>query len=213
MTPKKELRDSFDIFSKEYDEARLEYPEELVDDALKISGIPKDGKILDVGCGPGKATIQFGRRGYDILGLDIGSKLIGVARQKSADFRNIDYKVGVFETTYLPLKEFDLIISAQSWHWLNPYLSNRKANRILNDGGYLALFWNFEAFESSEFMSNLKKLFKQYCPDFPKDYGDANKATEHPTLKKYFKPVKEKIYSRDFDFNTEGIGGLIDSYS
>lgn len=42
-----------------YDEVRPSYPEELVEDVLALSGISEDGRILEIGCGPGKATIPF----------------------------------------------------------------------------------------------------------------------------------------------------------
>ena len=48
---------------------RSDYPEELVEDVLSLSGITSDGRIFEIGCGPGNATVSFARRGYRILGM------------------------------------------------------------------------------------------------------------------------------------------------
>jgi len=39
-------------------------------DILNLSGLPPDGKILEIGCGPGNATVSFARLGYSILGIE-----------------------------------------------------------------------------------------------------------------------------------------------
>ncbi|MBU1111148.1 MAG: class I SAM-dependent methyltransferase, partial [Nanoarchaeota archaeon] len=61
------LGKTFRKVSEEYDSARTGYPEEVIDYILTQSGIGKDGRILDVGCGTGKATTVFAERGYEVV--------------------------------------------------------------------------------------------------------------------------------------------------
>jgi len=57
------LRTTYDEAALLYDEARLGYPEAIFDDVVSLSGIPPAGRILEVGCGTGQATVPFARRG------------------------------------------------------------------------------------------------------------------------------------------------------
>jgi len=66
MNARMSLRTIFDQAALDYDEVRPGYPEELIEDVISISDIPKDGRILEIGCGTGQATISFARRGYSI---------------------------------------------------------------------------------------------------------------------------------------------------
>ena len=66
MNARMSLRTIFDQAALDYDEVRPGYPEELIEDVISISAIPKDGRILEIGCGTGQATIPFAKRGYSI---------------------------------------------------------------------------------------------------------------------------------------------------
>ena len=68
-------RTSFDRVADTYEENRQDYPAELIDDILALSGIQQDGEILEIGCGPGNATIPFAKRGYKITAIELGEHL------------------------------------------------------------------------------------------------------------------------------------------
>ncbi|MDP3990045.1 MAG: class I SAM-dependent methyltransferase [archaeon] len=157
------LKNTFGKVSELYDSSRPSYPTVLINDVLALSKIKKGDEILDVGCGSGKATVLFGGRGYDITGLDISENLLRIAEKKTYDFPEVKYVVGSFEENSFPDKSFDLIISAQAWHWVDPDKSYNVADRLLKKGGSLALFWNFEIYEISEFLQELEQLFIGNC--------------------------------------------------
>lgn len=41
--------------------------------------------ILDLACGTGKMTIELAKRGYDMIGVDISSEMLTVARERAED--------------------------------------------------------------------------------------------------------------------------------
>ena len=77
------LRATFDEAALLYDEVRPGYPEELFDDVVSLSGIPSGGRILEIGCGTGQATVPLARRGYRILCVELSENLAAVARPTS----------------------------------------------------------------------------------------------------------------------------------
>ena len=42
----------------------------------------KPGRLLDLGCGTGRAMLAFGRRGYDVTGVDLSPAMLVRAREK-----------------------------------------------------------------------------------------------------------------------------------
>ena len=69
----------------------------LIEDVISISGIPQGGRILEVGCGTGQATIPFAKRGYSMLCLDIGEALAARARENCRQYPNVQIQNVSFE--------------------------------------------------------------------------------------------------------------------
>lgn len=49
-----------------YDEIRPSYPEKLIDDIISKTEIKSNDRLLEIGAGTGKATIQFAEKGFAI---------------------------------------------------------------------------------------------------------------------------------------------------
>jgi len=70
----------------------------------------KNSKILDVGCGTGRHSIELASRGYSVTGVDLSDNMLNAARKKaqkagvSVDFIKADARNLPFQT------EFDLVI-------------------------------------------------------------------------------------------------------
>jgi len=47
-------------------------------------GLTPPAKVLDLGCGAGRHAIELARRGYQVVGVDISSRLLEAARQRAA---------------------------------------------------------------------------------------------------------------------------------
>src|SRR3712207_9232830 len=136
------LRTTFDEAASLYDEVRPGYPDRLFDDIVSLSRIPAGGKILEIGCGTGQATVPFARRGYHILCIELGENMAAVARHNLEGYPQAEVRTGAFEESSLQEEAFDLAISATAFHWLDPAVAYPKAARVLRDGGSLALFWH-----------------------------------------------------------------------
>ncbi len=54
--------------------------------------LPKEGRILDAGGGPGRYTIGLAKRGYHVVLLDLASEMLEIARKQ---IRKADVSEGV----------------------------------------------------------------------------------------------------------------------
>jgi SAM-dependent methyltransferase len=149
MSIDRSKRITFEEVADLYDETRLGYPEALVDDIISLSGIPDNGRILEVGCGPGNATLPFARRGYRITAIELGARLAELARHNCRDFPNVEIIHSSFEDwggsvpkNTQESRPYDLAISAEAFHWIPPEIGYPRLARALKPGGSAALFWN-----------------------------------------------------------------------
>jgi SAM-dependent methyltransferase len=135
------LRVTFDRVAADYDAARPRYPESLINEVITLSGIPANGRILEVGCGPGIATIPFARRGYRMTCIELGSHLAALARVNCRDHPQVEIITCAFEDWSLERSAYDLFFSAEAFHWIPPEIGYPRAAAALKDGGSAALFW------------------------------------------------------------------------
>ncbi len=70
----------------------------------------KSVKILDVGCGTGRHSIELSKRGYSITGIDLSDSLLAKAREK-AEKHDLKINFLKYNARNLPFKnEYDLVI-------------------------------------------------------------------------------------------------------
>lgn len=147
--------ESFGQVAAAYDRYRPAYPARLVDDLLAAG--PR--RVLDLGCGTGKASRLFAERGVDVLGVEFDPAMAEVARG-----HGLRVEVGRFEDWDDAGRSFDLITSAQAWHWIDPELAAPKAARLLSPGGELAIFWNFDELAAPEHEIVLS-VYRELAPE------------------------------------------------
>lgn len=70
----------------------------------------KDIRILDIGCGTGRHSIELAKRGYSVTGVDLSTSMLKRAREKAIEQKvNVDFKKA--DARSLTFKEeFDLVI-------------------------------------------------------------------------------------------------------
>jgi SAM-dependent methyltransferase len=111
---------------------------------------PDGGRVLEVGCGPGRLSILPARQyGLDVTGLDLDPAMIERARanasRSAADGREPYFLVGNVASLAFPDRSFDLVISTLSMHhWADPTAGLIEIGRVLRPGGR-ALIWDLRA--------------------------------------------------------------------
>jgi SAM-dependent methyltransferase len=157
-------RTSFDAEAELYDSARPSYAGPLVDEVIARSRIPPDGRILEVGAGTGKATVLFARRGYSMVALEPGANLAKVLRKNVAAFPKVAVEVSTFEAWSGADGTFDLVISAQAFHWVDPAVRYRKAAAALRPAGAFALIRNEQFDLPPSLRAELDAAYARYLP-------------------------------------------------
>jgi SAM-dependent methyltransferase len=80
--------------------------------------------------------------------------------------RGIATEIATFEEWDARGRAFDIVVSAQAWHWVDPVAGAAKAADVLRPRGRLALFWN--AFDPpASLREEFADVFRRVLPDSP----------------------------------------------
>jgi len=158
----KKESEMFDRAAEYYDTFRPSYPSEIVDKIISATNITSNSKLLEIGAGSGKATTLFVPYNYEILCVDPGENLVKNGRIKFSEYNKIKFEVARFEELNLLPKYYDVVFSAQSFHWIPQPIGYEKCSYILKDNGHLALFWNMYITYDNELDQELIELSNKY---------------------------------------------------
>jgi SAM-dependent methyltransferase len=158
-----EQRFTFDEVAELYDRRRPSYPEALVEDLLVLSGIPSDGAVLEIGCGTGQLTSPIARRGYRVLCLEPGRNLAVLADRNLSPFPLVRVVNETFEDASLQSEAFDLVVAAQSFHWVAPEVRFKRAAEVLRRTGSLGIVGNVSAFSDSPVDQALQQAYVKHA--------------------------------------------------
>jgi len=219
MSFDRSIRVVFDEAPEDYDAGRPIYPEALTEDVIALSGIPEDGRILEIGPGPGKATLLFARRGYRMLCLELGAALAAQAAANCRPYPRVQIQRMTFEDWPLQPSAFDLVMSAQVFHWIPPEVGLPKCAAALKDSGWLALFWNDYPTPDNEFFNQLAVIYQEKAPDLASRSGKPSMEELVEIRRKsiqdshLFDDVLLKRYPWEMTYTTERYLKLLNTFS
>jgi SAM-dependent methyltransferase len=125
-----------------YDRYRLPYPAALIDDLCGRAGWNRQGKLLDLACGPGTVTFALADRFADVWAVDQEAESVEFAARKATanGVGNVRWSSGRAEDVD-PELTFDAVTIGTAFHRLDRPRVARLAAHWLRAGGHLALLW------------------------------------------------------------------------
>lgn len=157
------LRTTFDEVAELYDAVRPTYPVEMVE-AVRSVLQEMPGRILEIGCGTGQATLPFARLGYPITALEPGPNLAALAAKNLAAYPQVDIQTTTFEEWPAAANQYDLVLSATAFHWVSPDVRYTKSAQALAAKGWLAVFWNTGADDESALGQQINAAYDKHMP-------------------------------------------------
>ena len=142
-----DFTDAYERFQARYDEARVPWddpdpPPEIIDLAAELP----PGRVLDIGCGFGRAVIYLAQHGWTAVGIDFVPKAIEEARRRaelSCVADRVEFHVASATVLSFLEPSFDLVIDVGCMHsFTEEMLRDYRVHllRLLSPGGLFLLF-------------------------------------------------------------------------
>ncbi len=69
---------------------------------------PKPRTVLDAGCGTGRVAIELARRGFDVVGVDVGADMLATARARAPELEWVEADLAALDLG----RRFDAVVLA-----------------------------------------------------------------------------------------------------
>ena len=191
----------------------------MMEEIVKASPIISGHRALEVGCGTGIATKLFAERDYSITALEPGESLIREAKRTVQSNPAIQFINQTLENWPLENEAFDLVFSAEAFHWVDKSIGYTKVCQALKKRGVFALFWNLHADENTPVNDAILETHYRICPKLyakKRDYKMEELAQHHLSELKesrQFDSIREFRYPWEDVLSTESYIQLLNTYS
>lgn len=147
-----------------YDRHRPRYPQSICDRVAQLAQLNSSSSILEIGCGPGIATLEFARRGCSLVSLEPSEAAGELARRNCQQYPNVRIINSTFEQWQPETTKFDAVLAATSFHWLTPEIRYQKTAVVLKDRGFLILLWNTPPQPDIEVCQAMESAYQAHAP-------------------------------------------------
>lgn len=214
----RQLRTTFEEVPELYDRARPPYPQEVFDDLITVGGLPPCARILEIGCGTGRATLQLASRGCEIICIELGEQLAAIARRNLAGYPHVKVVNVDFETWPGDKADFDAVVAFTAFHWIDPASRYEKAAALLRTRGALAVVGTKHVLpeDGDQFFVEVDEEYvellsdKSGPPPQPDAVPDLGEEIERSG---YFENVAVRRYLWDVVYTADPYIDVLDTYS
>jgi hypothetical protein len=100
--------------------------------------------------------------------------MAAVARQ-----HGLSVEISPFETWEAAGRRFDLVVSGQAWHWVDPVRGTPRAHEVLQRGGRIGVFWN-RGQPTDDLRAALDAAYRRAAPALGRGYALPSEARRAP---------------------------------
>ena len=151
--------------------------------------------VLDVGCGTGRALLNFASKGYartQFIGIEPAKNMRERATARIKDHENVLILDGRFEKIPLPSNSVDYLYSILAFHWTTDLgTSVKEISRVLKPDGTMDLFFIGR--------NNGREFIRKTTPIFLKYLGPAQLLQSALLRKQLTKDEAFRLFEAEFD--------------
>ncbi len=178
-----------------------------------IDGRINQGRLLDIGTGPGRLLHEVHKRNPEIelYGMDISASMLEVAKQNLQDIKNVDLQLGNIIKTEYQSDFFDCITSSGSFYnWDRPVEGLNEIYRILKPGKTAYIFESFKDYDQVLLSKRLKENLKGYnaMRKILSKYFLNRQLRMTYSLKEFEEILKQTIFSKSYHIEKLELGNL-----
>jgi SAM-dependent methyltransferase len=208
---------TFNEVAELYHKVRPRYPEALFNDLFKLTDLPQNAHILEIGAGTGIATIELVKRGFHVVALEPGVQMASVLKENLKEYK-LDVVVSTFEDWTPPREKFDLVVSFTAFHWLDSKTRYQRIYATLAPKGYLAVIkYHHVAGGDRAFFDEVQECYRKCKPNEPEfrlpEASTFKPSTEEFSISGLFKEPIMRSYLTEETYSRTEYEQLLMTYS
>jgi SAM-dependent methyltransferase len=213
------LRRIFDTVAERYDAVRPGYPPDMIADLVAVAEIDDSCHVLEIGCGTGQLTVPLADSGAWVTAVELGPNLAAIARRNLAGRPRVAVVIGDVEEMPPPAQQYDVVVAATAFHWLDEATRVDRCARLLRPGGWLAVVdTEHVAAGTVEFFHRAQACYETWDPATPPGLRLLpvdEIARTRPELERaaVFGPVELRRYTWEATYTTAQYRELLLTYS
>ncbi|WP_271254961.1 class I SAM-dependent methyltransferase [Pseudanabaena sp. Chao 1811] len=185
-----------------YNRVRPRYPSEIINRTLQLAQLPPQAKILELGCGPAIATVNFAKLGFWLLSLEPNLEAATLAKQNCAEYPQVEIQNLAFEEWELERDRFDAVLAATSWHWLDPAIAYEKSAVALKAKGVLILLWNTPPQLDEQTYQLVDEIYQSIAPSIPLYARHEGRKTHQADFLKFSQTIMDSGYFHHLSYDS-----------
>ena len=203
---------SFGRVAGRYDRVRPGYPGPLYDEVLALT---PGRRVLDVGAGTGRATLELARRGATVVAVEPDPEMAAVLRERA---EGLPVEVAGHRFEEHDGDGVDLVVAGQAWHWVDPEVGPAVAARLLRPGGALAVWWNRSGPLTGPAWDALDAVYARHAPDLSRHrpahtHAHVPEAGESVDPAPGFTPWTTSVHAWTARYDADGYVALLGTFS
>lgn len=208
-------RRSFENTAEVYDRYRPTYPTALFDDVREYASLNDADRILEVGCGTGRATKLLAEWGNPLLATDAAPAMAERTRDNLKAFDNVEVVAKRFEDMD---GTFGLVACAQVYHWLDPETRVQRFHDLVRPGGSAAIISNVQVTpdDNLPFWVRVNDVYREHTPEMAHK-GDFRKPDDLPPHpfdgSELFERLTTRTHFWEWTLSTDDYAGLLSTHS
>lgn len=190
----------YSTVAQTYERVRPRYPQGCIQQALDWAELPPGSHILELGCGPGIATVALAQLGFHLTCLEPSGTACEIAQARCREFPHVEIINTTFEAWDSSEQSFDAVLAATSFHWLDPAIRCRKTAELLSPGGPLILLWNVPPQPDPDLFPTMAPIYGEFAPSLGQYESPAQHLAAMDVLKEH---ILDSGYFEDFQTHTQ----------
>jgi SAM-dependent methyltransferase len=154
----------FQTAARHYLAGRPAYADRLISRVAQLTGLTKQDRVLDLGCGPGQLAIAFAAFAKTVVGVDPEPEMLRIARARAP--QSVQWIEGSSYDLGLHWGSFRLVTMGRSFHWMDRQETLRRLDGMIEPGGAVALFHDsHEELPENAWWPEYRAVLQRYEPD------------------------------------------------
>jgi len=196
--------EGFNLQTDVYERSRPSYPQQVIDFIQSEFKLAPGTRCLDLAAGTGKFTRLLLPFQFDLIAVE---PIDGMREKFQNMLPNVKIIKGTADNIPLESNTFDVVFTAQAFHWFSNEKALKEIHRILKPNGIFGLIWNLED-GNKYWVSKLRELYEQFEEEAPQyRHGTwKNVFLESKLASELFNlPLKEVHFNFNLSCNPERI--------